>query len=177
MRIFLLGFMGVGKSTIGKYLAEDLHIPFVDLDEWIEEEVQMPISELFKEYGEPFFRKLEFDHLRKVVETYDRFVMATGGGLPCFNDNISYMNEKGETVYLKASIDDLTRRLTASSGDRPIMKQADIKQYKEHITKLLGTREPIYSSAKWIVDLQLEEPASANIIRVGTIINEILTKH
>ncbi len=177
MRIFLLGFMGVGKSTIGKHLAEELQIPFVDLDEWIEDEVQMPISELFSEYGEPFFRKLEFDHLRKVVETYDRFVMATGGGLPCFNDNISYMNENGETVYLRASIEDLTRRLTSSSGDRPIMKQADVKEYKEHITNLLTQREPIYASAKWIVDLKLAEDATANRARVINVLQDILTQH
>ena len=170
MRIFLIGFMGVGKSTIGKMIAEDLNIPFVDLDEWIEEAVQMPIPQVFQEYGEPLFRKLEFDHLRKVVKLYDRFVMATGGGLPCFNDNMSFINDHGESFYLKSSVDDLVERLRGSKGNRPIMNQTDVAGYKSHIEQLLLQREPIYATSLHTVELDLSATAVDNASKVLKVI-------
>ncbi|NND33391.1 MAG: shikimate kinase, partial [Saprospiraceae bacterium] len=121
MRIFLLGFMGVGKSTLGSIVADQLGLPFYDFDAIIEEEMNMSISSIFAQYGELFFRKIEHDTLRDVLQARNNFVMGTGGGLPCFNNNMAKMNEYGYTIYLRADTDDIVERLHHSSGSRPLL--------------------------------------------------------
>ncbi|NND09292.1 MAG: shikimate kinase [Saprospiraceae bacterium] len=163
MRIFLIGFMGVGKSTLGQVLAERLHRPFIDLDEWIEDKMEMPISEIFSNYGELFFRKLEHENLQEVIERYDRFVMGTGGGLPCFGNNISKMNKSGICIYLKASADEISARLAHSSGKRPILDAMGKDQRKQHIAGLLNEREAKYNEAQLVVPLALDREKEENV--------------
>ncbi len=166
MRIFLLGFMGVGKSTLGRLLAVRVSLPFVDLDEWIEDKMEMSIAEIFSSYGEPFFRKLEHDNLREITETYDRFVMATGGGLPCYNGNLEMMNKQGLTVYLRASGAELASRLASSLGKRPVLDAMDPAGRYRHIASLLAQREVIYSRAKVTVDLSLAASKEDNVDQI-----------
>jgi len=172
MRIFLVGFMGVGKSTLGQLLAERLHVPFVDLDEWIEDKMEMPISEIFSSYGEPFFRKLEHDNLKEVIELHDRFVMGTGGGLPCFGNNMATMNQNGLTVYLKASAQEISLRLARSAGKRPVLDAMDLDQRERHIEKLLTQRGPLYEQAHFLIDLELDREKEENV----DLIEELLSQ-
>ena len=99
IRIFLTGYMGAGKTTLGKALARELHIPFIDLDWYIEERFHKTVGELFSERGEASFRELEKNMLHEVGE-FEDVVISTGGGAPCFFDNMEYMNRVGTTVFL-----------------------------------------------------------------------------
>lgn len=163
MRIFLIGFMGVGKSTLGQRLAERLQMPFLDLDDWIEDKMEMQISEIFARFGETYFRKLEHDELREIIQTHDRFVMATGGGLPCHTENMAFMNEHGLTVYLEASPKDISSRLRHSVGKRPVLDAMDRSQLEHHIASLLGTRSTYYRQAKLTVNLDLHQGIEKNL--------------
>lgn len=173
MRIFLVGFMGVGKSTLGQLLADRLHMPFVDLDDWIEDKMEMPISEIFSSYGEPFFRKLEHDNLKEVIELHDRFVMGTGGGLPCFGNNMATMNQHGQTIYLRASVQEISFRLGTSSGKRPVLDAMDLDERERHIENLLSHRGPMYEQAHFLLDLELDREKEENV----DLIEELLNRH
>jgi len=98
MKIFLIGFMGCGKSHWGKQLSQKLQMPFFDLDEKVEENEGKTITEIFADYGEEYFRLLEKDVLHLLTESHESFIMATGGGTPCFYNTIDYLNAKGTTV-------------------------------------------------------------------------------
>ncbi|MDE6688385.1 MAG: shikimate kinase, partial [Prevotella sp.] len=102
VRIILIGYMGAGKTTIGKALAKELDIPFYDLDWYIESRRHKTVSQLFAEVGEEAFRKIEHNMLHEVAE-FENVIISCGGGTPCFFDNIDYMNRQGQVVYLKAS--------------------------------------------------------------------------
>ncbi len=166
MRFFLIGFMGVGKSTLGQMVAEELGMPFVDLDEWIEEKTEMSIKAVFEEYGEPFFRKMEHDCLREVVSLHDRFVMATGGGLPCHSTNMEFMGQHGFTIYLKAPSPDIAHRLASSHGKRPVLDRMDRDELEQHIAKLLDQREVYYGNANAIIELDMEGDKSENVSKI-----------
>lgn len=98
IRIFLTGYMGAGKTTLGKAFARELNIPFIDLDWYIEERLHKSIRELFIERGEASFRELERTMLHEVAE-FENVIISTGGGTPCFFDNMEYMNDNGQTVF------------------------------------------------------------------------------
>ncbi len=111
MKIYLIGFMGCGKTHWGKQLSQKLNIPFFDLDEEIVTEEGKSIIEIFAAHGEEYFRQKEKDVLYTVTEKYHSFVMATGGGTPCFYNNIEYMNRKGTSVWFNCSVECLFVRL------------------------------------------------------------------
>ncbi len=166
MRIFLLGFMGVGKSTLGKMLAERLEHPFIDMDNLIVEKMEEPIEHIFSNYGELFFRKLEHDYLREVVQTHENLVMGTGGGLPCHANNMTFMNESGLTVYLKADAQSIVYRLSHSSHVRPLIADKEGEKLSEYIRALLQQRSPIYEQAQIVVDLDLRSTKRENTDRL-----------
>jgi shikimate kinase len=150
MRIFLVGFMGSGKTTIGKQLACRLGYQFIDQDEMIEKRFSKTINEVFVTFGEAKFREAERDALLQLTEM-DNVVISTGGGAPCFNGNMDLMNCYGVTIYLKANPGILMHRLKDTSAHRPLIKDKSEAELMQYITEKLTEREPFYTQAKHIV--------------------------
>lgn len=146
-RIFLIGYMGSGKTTVGKMLAEKLGYGFVDMDTHLEEKHFKPVSEIFTKLGEPEFRRLEKECLHEVAE-FENVVISTGGGAPCFFDNIDFMNARGLTVYLKLSTEELANRLAHSrEGKRPLLADKKGEDLIQFISEGLASRERFYLKA------------------------------
>lgn len=173
MRVFLIGFMGVGKSTLGRLAAETLSVDFMDFDVLIEEHQEMSISEIFSAYGETYFRKLEHDLLREVIQTRDDFIMGTGGGLPCFHNNLEVMNEHGQTIYLKASAEAIAERLWNSSGSRPLIANKSKEELATFVEETLGNRNKYYLRATHVLDVDLALSKSVNAHQLIQIINQL----
>ena len=162
MKIFLIGFMGSGKSTIGRKLANYLHYDFVDLDKLIENKAGMKIADYFEKNGEESFRELERDTLQQMVFN-DNSVIATGGGVPCYFDNMDWMYKEGKVVYLSMDPKALADRLKHSKVSRPLIKDLNQDQLIEFITQKLKSRDVFYQKAHCIVsglDLTAEKLAS-----------------
>lgn len=174
MRIFLLGYMGVGKSTLGKMAADLLSVEFIDFDSLLEEHHQMTISEIFAQCGETFFRKLEHELLREVIQTRDQFIMGTGGGLPCFHNNLQFMNQHGYTVYLRASSDSIVERLSMSAGSRPLIMNKSTTELYDFVTAMLVEREPIYQQSHSTVELDLSLGKQQNVEKLLFILKNVL---
>ena len=151
MHIFLIGFMGSGKSHWGKIWADKYGLSFFDLDEEIEEKAGSTISEIFKSEGEEYFRELESSTLHSFKDK-SNYVLACGGGTPCFNDNIEWMNQQGTTIYLNTSTDTLFNRLKEEKDKRPLIKVLPDAQLYTFIQNKIKEREPYYSKAKIILD-------------------------
>ena len=162
MKIFLIGFMGCGKTHWGKELSEKLRIPFFDLDQKIEEKEEKSINEVFSEKGEEYFRLLEKEVLHLLVESHENFIMACGGGTPCFYNNIDYMNQRGITVWINCSTSCLVARLGKEKQNRPLIKDLDDDQLHTYIMKKVGDRRIFYQQADVI--LTEDEISVENII-------------
>ncbi len=161
MRIFLIGFMGVGKSTLGKGLAAELGLKFIDLDKELEKQFGKDISAVFASEGEDVFRDAESRKLAETIEG-DDFVLACGGGTPCFGDNMLQMNESGTSIYLKMSTDHLVQRLEPESETRPLLGGKKGHELWTLVHELLQEREPDYLKARYKVkawDLKSSELA------------------
>jgi shikimate kinase len=150
-RIFLIGFMGSGKSTLGAQLARRMEFQFVDMDQLIEETAEMSIPEIFDEHGEDIFRKWEHDILLELCQR-DMLVISTGGGVPCHSNNMDLMNSHGSTIYLRLSPEALLSRLLNSRTERPLIKGKSETELLEFIKSKLTTREEFYLRAKYVVD-------------------------
>lgn len=153
-RIILIGFMGSGKTTIGKALADELQIPFYDLDWYIESRMHKSVAEIFAEQGEEGFRKIEYNMLHEVAE-FENVLISCGGGTPCFFDNMDYLNAQGETVYLKAEPDVLHKHLKMGKVIRPLLLNKTHEEVHEFIREQLCKREEFYNKAKHILDVSL----------------------
>lgn len=129
-KIFLIGLPGAGKTTMGLDLAVHLEIQFVDLDLDIEKGSKLTIPEIFDQKGEAHFRQLEKLHLEKVISTLDSFVMATGGGTPCFFNNMETMQNAGKTIYLNTPAEEIEKRLHLDQS-RPLMKTKTLSELQE----------------------------------------------
>jgi shikimate kinase len=152
MRIFLLGFMGSGKSSLGKEIAHKLGYKFLDLDKMIEVKAGLKVSEIFKVSGEEKFREIEHECLKDSI-LYDNNVISTGGGTPCFFDNMEIINNNGVSVYIKLNVGILTSRLFKDKGERPLLKQTYNKvDFQKHIKELLTIREEYYLQSKIILE-------------------------
>lgn len=161
MRIFLIGFMGAGKSAIGKGLAAELGLKFIDLDKEIEKHFGKDVAAIFATEGEDVFRDAESQKLAEAIEG-DDFVLATGGGTPCFGDNMQQMSESGTTIYLKMSTDHLVQRLEPESETRPLLGGKKGHELWTLVHELLQEREPDYLKAHYKVkawDLKSSELA------------------
>ncbi|MCX2586370.1 MULTISPECIES: shikimate kinase [unclassified Pedobacter] len=150
MKIFLIGYMGCGKSTKAKQLAQRLGCPVIDLDTEIVKKSGKTIAEFFAEFGESGFRDYESDML-KTFPYPETCVVATGGGLPCFFDNMDWMNENGTTVYLQMEPAQLVSRLQ-NRQKRPLIKDLDDEQLLAFIQLKLAERNPFYTQAKMIIN-------------------------
>lgn len=148
MKIFLIGFMGSGKTYWGKQLSEKLKLPFFDLDAQIESHEGKSINQLFDEHGEEHFRLLEKDTLHIITESHESFIMATGGGTPCYFNNIEYMNTTGTTVWINTPVEVLLERLVKEKDHRPLLKDLDEDQIKRFILKKYSDRKIYYEKAK-----------------------------
>lgn len=149
IRIFLTGYMGAGKTTLGKAFARKLNLPFVDLDWYMEERFHKTVSELFAERGEAGFRELEKNMLHE-VGAFENVVISTGGGAPCFFDNMDFMNRNGKTVFLNVHPDVLFRRLRMAKQQRPILQNKQDDELKEFIVSALEKRAPFYRQAQYV---------------------------
>jgi len=166
-RIFLIGYMGSGKTTVGKLLAARLGYGFIDMDAHIEEKLFKSVSQIFAELGEEKFRLLEQQSLHEVAE-FDHVVISTGGGAPCYFDNMDYMNMQGMTVYLKLSPDELAERLESSHANkRPLLANRKGEELKQFISEALAKREPFYSKAAHAVSGEIESTVSQICILTG----------
>ncbi len=147
MLIFLIGFMGAGKSSQAKKLAAGLNFEAVDLDELVEKTNKLSVSEIFKTKGEQYFRKVESEALR-TLSGKQNAVVATGGGTPCFFDNMQWMNENGITVYLKLHPGTAYHRIAPSKAKRPLISHMNDADLMEYIMETMTERAPFYNQAK-----------------------------
>ena len=153
-RIILIGYMGAGKTTVGKALAKELGIPFYDLDWYIENRMRKSVSQIFAERGEEAFRLMEYNMLHEVAE-FEDVIISCGGGTPCFFDNIDYLNRQGDVVYLKATPEVLYRHLLMAKVERPLLKDKTPDELIAYITGHLKEREPFYSKARYTLDVSV----------------------
>lgn len=151
MKIFLIGFMGCGKSTLGKKLATKLGYDFIDLDHQLEKEIGDSVGNYFALHGEDGFRRQE----KKTLQEYDypaNIVVATGGGAPCYFDNMEWMNANGKTVYIEMSPAALAKRLEGGKEKRPLIKNLSEEELICFIEAKLAEREPFYKQAAIVAD-------------------------
>lgn len=165
-RIFLIGYMGAGKTTVGKDLANRLGLSFIDLDSHIETRYHKTVGQIFAEKGEEAFRDIERRMLREVA-MFEDVLISTGGGAPCFFDNMEFMNTSGTTVYLKVSVEELARRLESCKTTRPVLKGRSGGELRTFIAETLDKRTPFYSKAAILFD--------AEVMLTDTDVHEIAT--
>ncbi|MDR1668048.1 MAG: shikimate kinase [Bacteroidales bacterium] len=163
MKIFLTGFMGSGKSTIGRRMSEIVGFDFWDTDRLIEQEQGKTVSEIFAELGEDAFRRLEHNLLLSLAAR-DFAVVSTGGGMPCFHQNMDLMLHCGKVVYLKTHPETLARRLMRSQTERPLIRDKTFEALQEYITVKLKEREPFYRRAEFVV--QTEDFSMDGLLRL-----------
>jgi shikimate kinase len=152
MKIFLLGFMGSGKSYWGRQLSLKLQVPFFDLDEQIVNSEGTSINEIFDKKGEEYFRLVEKDTLHIITESRESMVMACGGGTPCFFNNIEYMNREGTTVWLDVPMQVLYERLLKERSRRPLLKNLSDDQVWAFIMKKFADRKIYYEQSEIIIN-------------------------
>lgn len=172
-RIFLIGYMGSGKTTLGKAYARAMQLQFVDLDWYIEERFHKTVQELFVERKESGFREIERNMLHEVSE-FEDVVIACGGGTPCFFDNMEYMSRKGMTVFLDVSPAVLFRRLKIAKNKRPLLMNKTDEELMEAIQTNLHIRIPFYSQAEYVFNadnLEDREQISSSVQRLKTLLN------
>lgn len=146
VRIFLIGYMGAGKTTLGRALAKTMNLQFIDLDDFIVSRYHKTIKEIFAESGEAGFRDIERRSLKEVSE-YEDVIVSLGGGTPCFFDNMDIVNASGVSVYLKPTEDVLLRRLIKGKHKRPLLADKSDDEILQVIREQLAWREPYYLKA------------------------------
>ena len=150
MIYYLVGYMGCGKSTIAKEIGDKYNVKVIDTDSEIEKLLSMSIKEAFDKYGEDYFRMVETKVLKQITEENDNCIVSCGGGLPCFNNNMDYINTHGISLYIKVSTEELISRLSKLEiKKRPILIDKDITTF---IPKQLKEREYFYNKSKYIYD-------------------------
>jgi len=156
MKIFFTGMPGCGKSTFGRKVARELGLDFIDLDKEIIKAEQIPITEIFESKGEDYFRKIESDILKNVSSSRDDFIMATGGGAPCFFNNMDFMNEQGQTIFIDTPIEIILERLSSRGIEkRPLIKKMGEENLFQGLTVKLKNRLPFYRKAKIIFNYNI----------------------
>ena len=148
-RIFLVGYMGAGKTTIGKVLSQMAGLTFIDLDYYIEGRFRKTVSQIFAERGEEGFRTIEHNMLHEVAE-FEDVLVSTGGGTPCFFDNMAFMRQQGTTIYLKVSVEELAKRLELCKQTRPVLRNRSGEELKAFVQESLSARASFYEQAQII---------------------------
>lgn len=152
MKVFLLGYMASGKTTIGKKLAKELGLSFVDLDQMIESRESKSVSDIFTDGGEALFRGVEMKYLKELIDVNSDMLISTGGGTPCFYDNMRDMNTSGLTIYLEMDAKSLTYRLMNAKGDRPLVNNIGEEELLEFVEQQMEERKYYYMEAKMKVN-------------------------
>jgi shikimate kinase len=147
MKIFLIGMPGSGKSTVGKLLAVELGLPFIDLDVEIEKDEGKPVKEIFSDAGEAYFRRAESKTLKRVSTAPNDFIIATGGGAPCFHNGIDVINQAGLSIFLDIPVAELLARVEKDSN-RPLLLSSDQNALKAKLETIRERRLPCYQQAK-----------------------------
>ncbi len=156
--VILLGYMGSGKSTVANAIGAQTGWPVIDLDAVIEARVGQSIPTIFSEKGELYFRKQEREALQEVLMRRDSFVLATGGGTPCYYDNIEVMNQHGHTFFLQGSVGTLAERLRSSATQRPLLNGLSEEEQSEFIAKHLFERNTFYQQAQHTLSVNGKSP-------------------
>lgn len=156
MRVILVGFMGCGKSSLGKKIATRTDLPFIDSDKEIEDQNGLSVSELFVKHGESHFREMESRFIHSLFQQ-DSFVLATGGGMPCYGNNMQALNQLGTTIYLKRPAAELAKRLLQAKSQRPLIQSLSEDELLEYIEKTLAEREAYYSQAQLILEREEQQ--------------------
>ena len=155
MNIFLIGYMGSGKSSVGKKLSEVLHYNFLDLDDYIQKKENKSITEIFKNKGEIYFRKIENKYLAEIESLKSNTIISLGGGTPCYGNNMEVIknSKNSKSIYLKTSIVNLANRLLIEKDNRPLISHIrNIEELKEFIGKHLFERSPYYNQSDLIIN-------------------------
>lgn len=168
--VMLIGYMGAGKTTVGKALAKKLQMQFYDLDWYIEERFRQKISDLFTQKGEDGFRLIEQKMLHEVAE-FENVVLALGGGTPCFFDNMDYLNRCGTTIFLDAAPQTVVQHLRISHTVRPLLKDKQGDELLEHIARQLSERMPYYQQAQLTVNVDILD----NFDKIDQLTDNIIT--
>lgn len=154
MRIVLLGYMASGKSSIGKKLSKSLETNFIDLDDYIIEKEKMSITTIFKEKGEIYFRKIEHQYLKEILELKGDFILSLGGGTPCYANNMEMINNTDVTsIYLQGSVPTMVERLIRKKAKRPLIASLGDDKIPEFVAKHLFERRAFYEQAKMIIKI------------------------
>lgn len=161
--------MGAGKTTVGKALAKELNLSFYDLDWYIESRMHKTVPQIFAERGEEGFRRIERNLLHEVAE-FEDVVLSCGGGTPCFFDNMDYLNQQGQTVYLKAEPEVLRKHLLMGKVERPLLKGKSPEELRTFIAEQLLVREPYYNKARYTLDVSLMDNYEKIKISVAKVI-------
>lgn len=171
MKIFLVGMPGSGKSSVGKLLADRLKMPFIDLDAVIEEEAGTAIREIFNTKGESYFRELERTSLHKITAGHEKFVVATGGGVPCFFDNMNFMKQNGKVVFLDVPMAAIAQRLQNEGlAVRPLLKDfATPVTLEAHLRDTFNKRGEFYLQADVHIDANAPAAELADRIKAELI--------
>lgn len=140
--IVIIGFMGSGKTRVGKRLSKDLGLPFVDVDRVIVKKMDLSVKEIFQRFGEPFYRALETMTIKALIEDKEKKVISLGAGLPIQEQNQKYLNQLGTIVYLKGSAEVLSKRLEGTGSANPLLEG---ENQEDKIKKLLKQRDPVYA--------------------------------
>ncbi len=169
MKVILMGYMGSGKSTIGKILADTLKCKFIDLDDYIIEKEKIDIPEIFRTKGEIYFRKIEHHCLKDVLQSKNNAVVSLGGGTPCYSANMDLILKTEDSIsfYLRASLDTLANRLFEVKANRPLISHLEsIENLKEYLGKHLFERSHYYNQSKFsiVIDSKTEKDIVEEII-------------
>ena len=164
--------MGSGKTTVGKALSKATGMMFYDMDWYIESRMRKTVSQIFAERGEEGFRQIEYNMLHEVAE-FENVIISCGGGTPCFFDNMDYINEQGESVYLKCTPEVLYKHLQMGKTVRPLLLNKTPEEVKAFIQEQLKEREPFYSKAKHVIDVTLMDNREKIKITVDSIRREL----
>jgi len=157
-KLFIVGMPGSGKSTIGNLLAKQLGYDFIDLDEVIVSKEGKEITEIFKDQGEDYFRQVEKTCLGEVLEREEEFVLATGGGAPCFFDNMERMNASGITIFLDVPVEDLYNKLkTRGTNKRPLLKNISDSDLRSELERKYKDRKKFFERSKICLQQRLDE--------------------
>ena len=153
-RIILVGYMGSGKTTVGKALSKETGMMFYDLDWYIESRMRKSVAQIFAERGEDAFRTMEYNMLHEVAE-FENVIISCGGGTPCFFDNMEYLNQQGDVVYLKATPETLYKHLLMAKVERPLLKGKSKEELITYITEHLKERASFYEKARYTLDVNV----------------------
>jgi shikimate kinase len=169
MKVVLLGYMASGKSAVGRLLAKELNMQFIDLDEFIEEKEELTISEIFKTKGEIYFRIKEGEYLKELLNLNENISISLGGGTPCYGNNIEIIEKHAISFYLNASINTIYERLIGETSKRPLVATLGENNLKEFIAKHLFERNPFYERANFTISVN-----DKSISEVAKTIQELL---